>query len=44
MRTNSTGSLSTTATATSAGSWRWYLPGTTTTTRVVSTGDAVALK
>lgn len=44
VRTNSTGQLSTKVTATSAGSWRYYFPGTTTTARIVSTGDAVALK
>ncbi|WP_346779719.1 hypothetical protein [Streptomyces sp. S3(2020)] len=27
-----------------AGSWRWYFPGTTTTARIVSAGDAVTLK
>ncbi|MFF3327863.1 hypothetical protein [Streptomyces sp. NPDC002889] len=42
--TNSTGNLRTTVTATSAGSWRWYFPGTATTMRVISAGDAVALK
>ncbi|WP_324789326.1 hypothetical protein [Streptomyces sp. H51] len=44
VRTGSTGQLSTTVTVTSAGSWRWFFPGTTTTARVVSAGDAVALK
>ncbi|MFD8041827.1 hypothetical protein ACFV5E_00180 [Streptomyces chartreusis] len=44
VKTGDTGQLSTKVTATSAGSWRWYFPGTTTTARVVSTGDAVALK
>ncbi|MFF7881225.1 hypothetical protein ACH40F_06870 [Streptomyces sp. NPDC020794] len=38
------GNLSTKVTATAAGSWRWYFPGTTTTARIVSAGDAVALK
>ncbi|MGW0184640.1 hypothetical protein ACWDV7_02625 [Streptomyces sp. NPDC003362] len=42
--TGDRGKLSTKVTATSAGSWRWYFPGTTTTARVVSAGDAVALK
>ncbi len=44
VKTGDTGQLSTKVTATAAGSWRWYFPGTTTTARVVSTGDAVALK
>ncbi|WP_330358047.1 hypothetical protein [Streptomyces chartreusis] len=44
VKTGDTGQLSTKVTATSAGSWRWYFPGTTTTARVVSTGDAVTLK
>ncbi|MFG2741538.1 hypothetical protein ACGFY0_15985 [Streptomyces chartreusis] len=44
VKTGDTGQLSTNVTATAAGSWRWYFPGTTTTARVVSTGDAVALK
>jgi hypothetical protein len=38
------GNLSTKVTATAAASWRWYFPGTTTTARIVSAGDAVALK
>lgn len=38
------GNLSIKVTATAAGSWRWYFPGTTTTARIVSAGDAVALK
>ncbi|MFK0172287.1 hypothetical protein ACIQU5_26165 [Streptomyces sp. NPDC090306] len=44
VKTNSTGGLSTKVTATSSGSWRYYFPGTTTTARIVSTGDAVVLK
>ncbi|MEU8654348.1 hypothetical protein [Streptomyces sp. NPDC048737] len=44
VRTGSSGQLSTKVTVTSAGSWRWYFPGTTTTARIVSVGDAVALK
>lgn len=44
VRTGAHGKLSTKVTVTSAGSWRWYFPGTTTTARVVSAGDAVALK
>ncbi|WP_330459741.1 hypothetical protein OIB37_24435 [Streptomyces sp. NBC_00820] len=42
--TGDDGKLSTKVTATSAGSWRWYFPGTTTTSRIVSAGDAVKLK
>lgn len=42
--TGTHGKLSTKVTVTSAGSWRWYFPGTTTTARVVSVGDAVKLK
>ncbi|MGW1023034.1 hypothetical protein ACWD4J_04820 [Streptomyces sp. NPDC002577] len=42
--TNSTGGLSTTVTASAAGTWRWYFPGTTTTARVISSGDSVSLK
>ncbi|KOV51442.1 hypothetical protein ADL00_40470 [Streptomyces sp. AS58] len=42
--TGQAGKLSTKVTAASAGSWRWYFPGTTTTARVVSGGDAVSLK
>ncbi|OIJ68441.1 hypothetical protein WN71_008470 [Streptomyces mangrovisoli] len=44
VKTNSTGLLSTKVTATSAGTWRWYFPGTTTTAQIVSGGDSVALK
>ncbi|MER5935744.1 hypothetical protein ABT121_00290 [Streptomyces sp. NPDC001928] len=44
VKTGDTGQLTTKVTATSAGSWRWYFPGTTTTARVVSVGDAVNLK
>ncbi|MEU6277765.1 hypothetical protein ABZ871_36020 [Streptomyces populi] len=44
VKSGEAGTLGTKVTATSAGSWRWYFPGTTTTARVVSTGDAVALK
>lgn len=42
--TSSTGGLSTTVTASSAGTWRWFFPGTTTTPQVISTGDSVALR
>ncbi|MFJ6565559.1 hypothetical protein ACIQMV_38115 [Streptomyces sp. NPDC091412] len=44
VKTGSSGQLSTKVTVTAAGSWRWYFPGTTTTARIVSAGDAVALK
>ncbi|MEV6053557.1 hypothetical protein [Streptomyces sp. NPDC052107] len=44
VRTGAAGELGTKVTATPAGSWRWYFPGTTTIARVVSAGDAVALK
>ncbi|MGV9428671.1 hypothetical protein ACWDO7_30835 [Streptomyces sp. NPDC003656] len=43
-KTSSTGKLSTTVTANSAGTWRWFFPGTTTTAQVASGGDAVKLK
>ncbi|MEW2252446.1 hypothetical protein AB0907_34625 [Streptomyces sp. NPDC006975] len=44
VRTSSTGRLSTTVTATAAGDWRWYYPGTSTTMLAVSAGDTVTLK
>ncbi|BBC33087.1 hypothetical protein SGFS_043810 [Streptomyces graminofaciens] len=44
VKTGSAGKLGTKVTATAAGSWRWYFPGTTTTARVASAGDAVTLK
>ncbi|MFF2217023.1 hypothetical protein [Streptomyces antibioticus] len=44
VKTGSSGQLSTKVTVTSAGSWRYYFPGTTTTARIVSVGDAVVLK
>lgn len=44
VKTGTHGKLSTKVTVTSAGSWRWYFPGTTTTARIVSAGDAVTLK
>ncbi|MEU1535344.1 hypothetical protein [Streptomyces fagopyri] len=44
VKTGEAGKLTTKVTATSSGSWRWYFPGTTTTARIVSTGDAVKLK
>ncbi|MFF0834851.1 MULTISPECIES: hypothetical protein [unclassified Streptomyces] len=44
VRTGDSGKLSTKVTATSAGRWRWHFPGTTTTARVTSAGDAVSLR
>ncbi|MBC7267640.1 MAG: hypothetical protein H5T76_02800 [Streptomyces sp.] len=38
------GLLRTKVTVSSAGTWRWYFPGTTTTARAASAGDFVALK
>lgn len=42
--TGDAGKLTTNVTVTSAGSWRWYFPGTTTTSLKVSAGDTVNLK
>lgn len=42
--TDSKGNLRTTVKATASGSWRWAFLGTTTTMKVVSTGDAVTVK
>ncbi|MEU2427101.1 hypothetical protein ABZ619_39845 [Streptomyces sp. NPDC007851] len=42
--TDGAGKLSTQVTVSSAGSWRWYFPGTTTTSRKVATGDTLGLK
>ncbi|MCX4404613.1 MULTISPECIES: hypothetical protein [unclassified Streptomyces] len=42
--TGDAGKLTTNVTVTSAGSWRWYFPGTTTTSLKVSAGDALNLK
>ncbi|MFI6250326.1 hypothetical protein [Streptomyces sp. NPDC051016] len=42
--TGDAGKLSTKVTVTSAGSRRWCFPGTTTTSRKVSAGDALGLK
>ncbi|MEU0332622.1 hypothetical protein [Streptomyces sp. NPDC006193] len=44
VRTGDAGKLRAKVTATAAGSWRWYFPGTTTTARVVSAGDPVKLR
>ncbi|MGW1396520.1 hypothetical protein ACWD6Q_33210 [Streptomyces nigra] len=44
VKTDSSGNLSTKVTVSAAGSWRYFFPGTTTTARVVSKGDAVTLK
>ncbi|MGY4981771.1 hypothetical protein ACWCYL_32305 [Streptomyces sp. 900105755] len=41
--TDGAGKLSTKVTVTSAGSWRWYFPGTTTTSLKVSAGDVLDL-
>ncbi|MFE9606823.1 hypothetical protein [Streptomyces hokutonensis] len=42
--TGNVGQLSTKVTVTSAGSWRWYFPGTTTTSLKASAGDILNLK
>ncbi|MFF4733901.1 hypothetical protein ACFY3M_53915 [Streptomyces mirabilis] len=42
--TGDAGKLTTNVTVASAGSWRWYFPGTTTTSLKVSAGDALNLK
>ncbi|MER5898352.1 hypothetical protein [Streptomyces sp. NPDC001876] len=42
--TDSVGRLKTTVKASASGSWRWAFLGTTTTMKVVSTGDAVTVK
>ncbi|MBM7437278.1 hypothetical protein [Streptomyces sp. HB132] len=42
--TDSKGHLRTTVKASASGGWRWAFLGTTTTMKVVSTGDAVTLK
>jgi hypothetical protein len=42
--TGDAGKLTAKMTITSAGSWRWYFPGTTTTSRKVSAGDTLNLK
>jgi hypothetical protein len=42
--TGDAGKLTTNVTVTSAGSWRWYFPSTTTTSLKVSAGDALNLK
>jgi hypothetical protein len=42
--TGDAGKLTTKVTVTSAGSWRWYFPGTTTTSLKVSAGDALDLR
>ncbi|MFC8674699.1 hypothetical protein ACFYZI_03955 [Streptomyces griseorubiginosus] len=44
VKTDNVGRLSTKVTATQAGSWRWYFPGTTTTSLKASAGDAVTLQ
>ena len=42
--TGDAGKLSTKVTVASAGSWRWYFPGTTTTSLKVSAADVLNLK
>lgn len=42
--TGDAGKLATKVTVTAAGSWRWYFPGTTTTSRKVSTGEVLNLR
>ncbi|MFI9810406.1 hypothetical protein ACIHEJ_40095 [Streptomyces sp. NPDC052301] len=42
--TGDAGKLTTQVTVTSAGDWRWYFPGTTTTSLKVSAGDTLNLK
>jgi len=42
--TGAGGKLTTKVTVTSAGSWRWYFPGTTTTSLKPSAGDTLDLK
>ncbi|WP_328399202.1 calcium-binding protein [Streptomyces sp. NBC_00390] len=44
VRTNSTGNLSTTVTASKDGYWRWSFAGTTTTPAVNTTGDYVDVR
>ncbi|MEV5603158.1 hypothetical protein AB0L33_17125 [Streptomyces sp. NPDC052299] len=43
VKTNSTGRLSTTVTASGSGSWRWFYPGTSTAAQIASAGDTVTL-
>ncbi|MEU2250144.1 hypothetical protein [Streptomyces sp. NPDC019224] len=43
VRTNSSGRLSATVTASGSGSWRWFYPGTSTTAQIASAGDTVTL-
>ncbi|MEU9547052.1 hypothetical protein [Streptomyces mirabilis] len=42
--TGNVGQMTTQVTATSAGSWRWYFAGTTTTSLKVPAGDTLDLK
>lgn len=44
VKTGDAGKLTTKVTVTSAGNWRWYYPGSTTTSRKTSTGDVLGLK
>ncbi|MFI6898584.1 hypothetical protein ACIBM4_31165 [Streptomyces sp. NPDC050256] len=42
VKTNSAGQVSTTVTAPASGTWRWYYPGTSTTSQTASAGDTVS--
>ncbi|MEU1466726.1 hypothetical protein ABZ434_00640 [Streptomyces sp. NPDC005761] len=42
VKTNSSGQVSTTVTASAPGSWRWFYPGTSTTSQTASAGDTVS--
>lgn len=44
VKTGDAGQLTARVTAASAGNWRWYFPGTTTTSRKTSAGDVLDLK
>ncbi|MFD8295564.1 hypothetical protein ACFV13_04960 [Streptomyces bauhiniae] len=44
MKTGGDGQLTAKVTAASAASWRWYFPGTTTTSRKTSAGDVLNLE
>ncbi|MGQ4486751.1 hypothetical protein LRE75_16275 [Streptomyces sp. 372A] len=44
VKTDSSGRLSATVTASGAGSWRWFYPGTSTTARIASAGATVAFE
>ncbi|WLQ49054.1 hypothetical protein P8A21_16810 [Streptomyces poriferorum] len=42
VRTNSAGQVSTAVTASASGTWRWFYPGTSTTSQTASAGDTVS--